>query len=313
MPQSADTPLTPLAGAADARPSAAALAEWPAAERADGGEPATGLMFPGQGSHVAGMDEPHRDSDLFERGLEVLGEDPFPDLGESTRSQQPAVFLCSVCAWDAAGRPAAVAALGHSLGEYAALVAAGALEFEDAVRLVDRRAEAMAEAGAERPGGMVAMLGGRSDAVEALAGELELTIANDNAPGQVVLSGDRDRIDEAAERAQEAGARARVLAVGGAFHSPAMEPALEPLRAALAEVSFREPRFPVISCGTAAPFEDPASELAANLVRPVRWRETVLAALDDGVESFRELGPGGVLTKLVKRIDSSATVEAAAA
>jgi [acyl-carrier-protein] S-malonyltransferase len=270
------------------------------------------LMFPGQGSHKSGMEADHRGTELFERGLEVLGEDPFPRIEESTRWQQPAVFLCSICDWDAAGRPDAAAALGHSLGEYAGLVAAGALEFEQALGLVDRRGEAMSAAAEAQPGGMIAILGAEPAEVERMADELEVTVANDNAPGQLVLSGPRDRIKEAAERAADAGAKARVLDVAGAFHSKAMEPALDSLRQALSAVDFRSPRFPVFSCGTAAPFTDPAEELATNMVRPVRWREVVLAALGDGIESFDELGPGRVLTGLVRRIEADAAVEARA-
>src|SRR4051794_12681524 len=124
----------------------------------------TALIFPGQGSHSAGMDDPYRGGELFERGLEVLGEDPFARLDEGTEWQQPAVFLCSVCAWEAAGRPEEAAAAGHSLGEFAALVAAGALEFEAAVGLVALRGRLMAGAAASPPGGMLAMLGGDADA-----------------------------------------------------------------------------------------------------------------------------------------------------
>jgi [acyl-carrier-protein] S-malonyltransferase len=272
----------------------------------------TALMFPGQGSQKRGMDDAHRGTELFERGLEILGEDPFPHLEESTRWQQPAVFLCSICEWEAAGRPDGAAALGHSLGEYAGLVAAGALDPEQALRLVDRRGQAMAAAADARPGGMVAVLGGEADAVGRLADELDLTVANDNAPGQVVLSGDRERIEEAADRASDAGAKARILDVAGPFHSEAMEPALEPLREALDEAEFRAPRFPVYSCATAAPFSDPREELATNMLRPVRWREVVLAALADGIESFEELGPGRVLTGLVRRIEANAKTEVGA-
>src|SRR4051794_31043687 len=142
------------------------------------------LIFPGQGSHSMGMDEPYRDSELYQRGIELLAEDPFPRLDEGTRWQQPAVFLCSVCAWSDAGRPAAAATAGHSLGEYAALVAAGALDFDAAVCLVELRAEAMAAAADASPGGMVAMLGGDAEGVRRLADELGLMVANDNAPGQ---------------------------------------------------------------------------------------------------------------------------------
>ena len=260
------------------------------------------LLFPGQGSHAEGMDEPYRRTPTFERGLELLGDDPFERLSEGTRTQQPALFLCCVAAWEEAGRPVADAAAGHSLGEYAALVSAGALEFEDALRLVDARAAAMAGAAELSPGGMVAMLGGDPDAVQALARRLELVVANDNAPGQVVLSGPLAEINEAAAVARdEADARARVLDVGGAFHSTLMEPAADDLRAALAETPVAAPRFPVYSNGSAAPFVDVRRELAENLLRPVRWRETLLALRAAGVESFVELGPGSVLTGMVKR------------
>ncbi len=260
------------------------------------------LLFPGQGSHAAGMDEPHRGTPLFERGLDLLGSDPFEQIDAGTRTQQPALFLCCVAAWDEAGRPEASAAAGHSLGEYAALVAAGALDFDDALRLVDTRAAAMAGAAALRPGGMVAMLGGDPTAVQALAERLNLVVANDNAPGQIVLSGPLAEINEAAALARdEADARARVLDVGGAFHSRLMEPAADDLRAALAETPVAEPRFPVYSNGTAAPFTDIRGDLAENLLRPVRWRETLLALRAAGIVRFVELGPGAVLTGLVKR------------
>jgi [acyl-carrier-protein] S-malonyltransferase len=260
------------------------------------------FLFPGQGSHADGMDEPYRGSPLFERGLDVLGFDPFPRLDEGTRTQQPALFLCSVAAWDDAGRPDGAAAAGHSLGEYAALVAAGALGYEDAVRLVDARAAAMDRAAQRAPGGMVAILGGDQAAVQALADRLGLVVANDNAPGQLVLSGPLDAVQEAASAARdEAGARARLLDVGGAFHSGLMEPAAGDLSTALHATRFSAPRFPVYANGTAAPFSDIPRELAENLLRPVRWRETLLALRAAGVERFVELGPGAVLTGLVKR------------
>ena len=261
---------------------------------------ATAMLFPGQGSHEAGMDTPYRAHPLLERGLELLGENPFQRLEEGTRWQQPALFLVSVAAWDQA-RPDAAAAAGHSLGEYAALHAAGALSFEDALRLVDVRARAMAGAGEASPGGMVAMLGGDEDAVRALAERHGLTVANDNAPGQLVLSGARDAVRAAAGDARGVGARARELPVSGAFHSPLMEPAAEALRAALAETHVGDPEIPVWSNGTAAPFADVREELVANLLRPVRWRETILGLAGAGVTEFEELGPGRVLTGMVKR------------
>lgn len=263
-------------------------------------EERTAILFPGQGSHEEGMDAPFRGHPLFERGLERLGHDPFARLAEGTRHQQPALFLCSVAAWDAA-RPRAAAAAGHSLGEYAALFAAGALTFDDALALVDVRARAMAAAGKERPGGMMAMLGGEREDVEALAARLDLVVANDNAPGQLVLSGPLEAVREAQEAARDAGARARLLPVSGAFHSPLMEPAAAALREALAGVEVREPSVPVWSNGTAAPFGDVRRELAENLLAPVRWRETVLALREAGIERFEELGPGRVLTGMVKR------------
>jgi [acyl-carrier-protein] S-malonyltransferase len=253
------------------------------------------------------MGDPYRGHPLLERGLELLGHDPFERLTEGTRYQQPALFLCSVAAWDQWREEAddvddAHAAAGHSLGEYAALVAAGALQFDDAVRLVDERADAMADAGELSPGGMVAMLGGDARDVRALAERLNLVVANDNAPGQLVLSGALDAVLAAENSASdEAGARARRLDVTGAFHSPLMEPAAERLRAALEATPIAEPQIPVYSNGSAAPFVDVRRELAENLLRPVRWRETLLAMRTARIERFVELGPGSVLTGLVKR------------
>ena len=269
--------------------------------------PSSALLFPGQGSHAEGMEDPYRGHPLLERGLELLGHDPFERLAEGTRYQQPALFLCSVAAWDQWREEAddvddAHAAAGHSLGEYAALVAAGALQFDDAVRLVDERAAAMADAGELSPGGMVAMLGGDARDVRALAERLNLVVANDNAPGQLVLSGALDAVLAAEDSARdETGARARRLDVTGAFHSSLMEPAAERLRAALEATPVAEPQIPVYSNGSAAPFVDIRRELAENLLRPVRWRETLLAMRTARIERFVELGPGAVLTGLVKR------------
>jgi [acyl-carrier-protein] S-malonyltransferase len=261
------------------------------------------LLFPGQGSHSAGMDEPFRDHPLLRRGIELLGFDPFADLGEGTRTQQPALFLCSMAEWASRDHdaPDPLAAAGHSLGEYAALTAAGAIDFEDAVRLVGERAQAMADAAAREPGGMVAILGGDRDDVLELGFDLELSLANDNAPGQIVLSGRLDAVDEAAERAAAIDARARKLDVAGAFHSPLMAPAADALRRALDATPIREPAFPVLSNGRARPFEDVRAELAQNLLKPVRWREILLELQALGATDFVECGPGNVLRGLVKR------------
>jgi [acyl-carrier-protein] S-malonyltransferase len=263
----------------------------------------TALLFPGQGSHSEGMHEPFADHPLLARGIEVLGFDPFSDLAEGTRTQQPALFLCSMAQWASRDHHEVepFAAAGHSLGEYAALTAAGAIDFEDGVRLVRARAEAMAHAAAMRPGGMVAMLGGDRDTIYDLALELGLSLANDNAPGQIVLSGAIDAIDTAVARADTIGCRARKLDVAGAFHSPLMAPAAEALRAALDATPIREPAFPVLSNGSTRPFEDIRTELAENLLKPVRWREILLELQSQGATDWVECGPGSVLRGLVKR------------
>lgn len=266
-------------------------------------QPNTALLFPGQGSHSEGMHEPFHDHPLLERGIELLGFDPFAGLAEGTRTQQPALFLCSMAEWasrdDDAEDP--LAAAGHSLGEYAALTAAGAIDFDDGVRLVGARARAMAGAAALQPGGMVALLGGERDDVLELAADLGLSLANDNAPGQIVLSGAMAAVDRAVARAADIGCRARKLAVAGAFHSPLMAPAAEALAEALARTPIQEPEFPVLSNGSTRPFQDVREELAENLLKPVRWREILLELQARGATDFVECGPGAVLKGLVKR------------
>ncbi|MDP8968549.1 MAG: ACP S-malonyltransferase [Actinomycetota bacterium] len=269
----------------------------------NGRPPNTALLFPGQGSHAEGMHEPFADHPLLRRGIELLGFDPFASLSEGTRAQQPALFLCSMAQWASRDRDDLdpLAAAGHSLGEYAALTAAGAIDFDDAVRLVGARAHAMADAAALQPGGMVAMLGGERDDVHELAIELELSLANDNAPGQIVLSGQMASIDAAVQRAGEIGCRARKLDVAGAFHSPLMAPAADRLRRALDDTPVREPAFPVLSNASTRPFQDVRAELAENLLKPVRWREILLELQQRGATEFVECGPGAVLEGLVKR------------
>jgi len=261
------------------------------------------LLFPGQGSHSEGMHAPFEDHPLLERGIELLGFNPFSCLSEGTRTQQPALFLCSMAQWASRDHDETdpLAAAGHSLGEYAALTAAGAIDFEDGVRLVRARAQAMADAAALQPGGMVALLGGERDDVYELAADLGLSLANDNAPGQIVLSGRMRGIDAAVRRAGEIGCRARKLDVAGAFHSPLMAPAAEALRAALDATPIQEPVFPVLSNGSTRPFEDIRTELAENLLKPVRWREILLELQAMGAADYIECGPGSVLRGLVKR------------
>jgi len=263
--------------------------------------PDIALLFPGQGSQTPDMrDHVARElPDLLERATELVGEDPFARVDESTRYQQPAIFCAAVSGWAALDVEPAMAA-GHSLGELGALHAAGVLDLDDALRLVVLRGRLMAEA--DDRGSMLALLGGTAEDARAIAATAEVTVANDNAPGQVVLSGDRARLAEAEEAAREYGVRALPLDVAGAFHSPSMQPAVEPFRAALDEVELGEPRFPVYSCTTAAPFTDVRAELTAALTSPVRWRETFQAMIAAGAEDFVETGPGRVLSKLARRI-----------
>jgi malonyl CoA-acyl carrier protein transacylase len=265
-------------------------------------------LFPGQGSQTPEMRDlvAHRAPDLLERVTALVGEDPFPRAGESTRFAQPAIFCASLAGWDALGLEPAAAA-GHSLGELAALAAAGVLSREDALRLVVLRGELMADA--DDVGSMLALVGATQEDAEAVAAEAGVTVANDNAPGQVVLSGPREQLKVAEEAARERGKRALPLDVAGAFHSPSMEPAVEPFRAALGETEVRDAAFPIFSCASAKPFEDVRAELAAALTRPVRWRETVLALHEAGGRRFVEAGPGKVLARLGKRILRDCPVE----
>ena len=263
------------------------------------------LLFPGQGSQTPSMrDDVARElPDLLDRCVELVGEDPFERVEESTRFAQPAIFCASMAGWSALDAEPSMAA-GHSLGELGALTAAGVLKLDDALGLVVLRGRLMAEA--DDTGSMLALLGGTVENAEAIASGAGVTVANDNAPGQVVLSGERGALAEAEEAAREYGVRAMPLDVAGAFHSPRMEPAVAPFRAALDEVELGEPRFPVYSGSTTAPFTDVRAELADALIRPVRWRETFLALLAAGAEDFAETGPGTVLSKLARRITKEA-------
>ena len=262
---------------------------------------APAALFPGQGSQTPDMRElvARLAPQLLERCCELVGEDPFARVNESTRFAQPAIFCASLTGWDALALEPSVAA-GHSLGELAALVAAGVLDRDDALRLVVLRGRLMAEA--DDAGSMLALVGASEQEAAEIAAHAGVTVANDNAPGQVVLSGPRKALARAEQGARDHGRRALRVDVAGAFHSPAMEPAVAPFRAALDQVEIRAFRFPVLSCASAAPFADVRAELAAALIAPVRWRETMLALHAAGVRRYVEVGPGKVLARLGRRI-----------
>ena len=263
----------------------------------------TAVVFPGQGSQTDDMRAAAQAvrPDLVALAEEVVGEDPFARVDEGTRFQQPAIFCASLAGFNTLDVTPAAAA-GHSLGEFSALAAAGAIDEDDALRLVALRGRVMDAAAQEGPpGGMLAVLKGEPGQAEALARAADVVVANDNAPGQIVLSGPVEALDAAAVAAERDGLRAMRLPVSGSFHSPAMEPATDQLRAALRGVEVRRPRFPVLSSIFARPFGHVRLELALALTHPVRWRQTLLALRDAGIRRFVETGPGKVVTGLVRR------------
>ncbi|MGH9291150.1 MAG: ACP S-malonyltransferase [Acidimicrobiales bacterium] len=259
----------------------------------------------------------HPSFELVAQASEVTGRDVAQLLLESdqetltrTDNAQLATFVQSLVVLDATERvglePGACA--GHSLGEYSALVASGALGYEDGLRLVQERGAAMQHAAEHEPGTMAAVLGLDDDAVEAACGRAEgdVWVANYNAPGQVVIAGSEEAVAEAGRIARELGAK-KVLSipVGGAFHTPLMSPARDRLRKALSTVSFRLPQPPVVANVDARPHGGPGDWpglLSSQLCSPVRWRQTVERLLADGTQTFAELGPGGVLTGLARRV-----------
>ena len=266
----------------------------------------TAILFPGQGSQTPEMRETVAEvrPELLSLADEIVGEDPFARADEGTRFAQPAIFCASLAGWEALGRPSADFMAGHSLGELAALVAAGCLSERDGLELVTLRGKLMQESG-ERAGdgSMLALMGaGAADHAPELAEAHGLSVANDNSPQQVVLSGDRRAFDETIAAAKELGLRPMELPVTGAFHSPMMAEAVPSFTAALERVEVSPPHgVTVLSAVTAAPFEDVRAQLAQALTMPVRWREVMLAMRDRGAERFVEVGPGRVLTGLVKR------------
>lgn len=280
-------------------------------------------MFPGQGSQFPGMAKDLYESnatarELFDRANEILGfnitEVMFngtADELKQTRVTQPAIFLHSVilakCSPDF--MPDMVA--GHSLGEFSALTAAGALDFEDGLRLVSIRAHAMQKACEANPGTMAAILALPTDKVEAICAEVDGVVvpANYNCEGQIVISGSVEAVTEASEKMKAAGARrALILPVGGAFHSPLMQPAADELAAGIESVKFNEPVCPVYQNVTALPTTDPMEikkNLLAQLTAPVKWTQTVMNMVADGASDFIEVGPGKVLQGLVSKIASN--------
>ncbi len=283
-------------------------------------------VFPGQGAQFAGMGKDLYDNNplahaLFEKANEILGfritDIMFNGTAEElkqTKVTQPAVFLHSVILAKTLGdefRPDMVA--GHSLGEFSALVAAGALSFEDGLRLVAARAMAMQKACELNPSTMAAVLALPDETVEAICAEIDDVVpANYNCPGQLVISGKKEGIDTACERLLAAGAkRALKLPVGGGFHSPCMEPARAELAEAIDRTEFSVPVCPVYQNVDALPHTDPAEikgNLIAQLTAPVRWTQSVRNMVADGATEFVELGPGKVLQGLVGKIDKSVAV-----
>ena len=277
-------------------------------------------VFPGQGSQFPGMGKDLYENSaaaraVFDKAGEVLGFDIVKIMFEGSDEQlretsvtQPSIFIHSVAAARAIEDFTPDMVAGHSLGEFSALVASGALDYEDALRLVAARANAMNEACRQNPGKMAAIINLDDATVRKICDETEGIVvpANYNSPGQVVISGEADAIDRACKAAKAAGAkRALPLPVGGAFHSPLMEPARAALAKAIDCTQFRAPICPIFQNVDSLPHTDPAeikANLIAQLTGPVLWSQSVLNMHQAGATDFTELGPGSVLTNLIGRI-----------
>lgn len=288
------------------------------------------FVFPGQGAQFVGMgkdlyDNNPKAKELFEKANDILGYritdimfDGTDDELKQTKVTQPAVFLHSVIKAISLGdefKPSMVA--GHSLGEFSALVAAGALNFEDGLRLVYARAMAMQKACEAAPSTMAAIVGLPDDKIEEICAEVSkegsvVVPANYNCPGQLVISGNVEAINEACEKLKAAGAkRALPLKVGGAFHSPLMQPAKDELQAAIEKTEFSAPQCPVYQNVDGKPHIDPAdikANLIAQLTSSVRWTSCVQNMIADGADDFTECGPGKALQGMIGRIDKNVAV-----
>jgi [acyl-carrier-protein] S-malonyltransferase len=287
-------------------------------------------IFPGQGAQFSGMgldlyENSSEAQELFEKANKILGFRITDIMFEGTAEQlketkvtQPAIFLHSVILAKTLGdsfKPEMVA--GHSLGEFSALVTSGAMTFEDGLKLVSQRALAMQKACEANPSTMAAVLGLENDVVEKICKETEgvVVAANYNCPGQLVISGEIEAINTACEKLKEAGAkRALVLPVGGAFHSPMMEPAREELAKAIENTTLSSPSCPIYQNVTATAITD-AKEIKKNLIlqltAPVRWTQSIQQMITDGGTLFTEVGPGKVLQGLMRKIDRSVAADGA--
>ncbi len=285
-------------------------------------------VFPGQGAQFVGMGKDLYDNspvakEMFEKANEILGFritdlmfNGTPEDLRQTKVTQPAIFLHSVISSVVLGdefQPEMVA--GHSLGEFSALVACGALTFEDGLVLVSKRAMAMQKACEKEPSTMAAIIGLPDEVVDEVCDNITdkiVVAANFNCPGQIVISGSIDGIDEACAQLTAKGAkRALKLSVGGAFHSPLMQPAADELQAAIMETKFSTPKCPIYQNVNAYPQTDPEAikmNLVAQLTAPVRWTQTVKNMIADGATEFIELGPGDVLKGLIRKVDKNVTV-----